>query len=196
VDDEGRLEAYLLQLEQGCGCVSGDEEGFTGAGFAAAREGLNMESWLDDNQGGGGDINLSKNRNKDEVSYATKTKEMRYTVSDKEFREMVRKLNVEQRVHFYHLMHQIKHSSEPFYEFLTGGAGVGKGVETRAIAQAVMRWANGLPDSDEECSKVLLMAYTNKASANVDGVTPFSGLGIPTKESYTDMKPLADANGN
>jgi hypothetical protein len=39
LDDEGRLEAYLLQLEQGCGYVSDDEEGFAGAGFAAAREG-------------------------------------------------------------------------------------------------------------------------------------------------------------
>ena len=197
LDDANRLQNYLMQLENGVGMESDDEGDLLGSVAPADADGTNMEPGLfkEHVQGGGGDFNLSSNRNKDGVSYAEKTKEMRYTVSDEEYGHMARVLNVEQRVHFYHVLHNIKHGEEPFYEFLTGGAGVGKSVETRAIAQAVMRWANSQPGSEDDCNKVLVMAYTNKASANVSGTTPFSGLGIPTNTRYQDMRPLADANG-
>ncbi|KXJ08992.1 hypothetical protein AC249_AIPGENE17524 [Exaiptasia diaphana] len=45
---------------------------------------------------------------------------------DEEYRHMVQTLNKEQKELFYHVLHLIKTSDEPFYCFLSGGAGVGK----------------------------------------------------------------------
>ena len=44
---------------------------------------------------------------------------------DDVYRGMVQKLN-EQKEFFYHVLHLIKTSANPFYCFLSGGAGVGK----------------------------------------------------------------------
>ena len=45
---------------------------------------------------------------------------------DDVYRGMVQKLNKEQKEFFYHVLHLIKTSANPFYCFLSGGAGVGK----------------------------------------------------------------------
>ena len=54
-------------------------------------------------------------------------------VKDHEYRQMVRQLNKEQKEFFHHILHQIKTSDEPFYSFLSGGAGVGKSHVTKAL---------------------------------------------------------------
>ena len=45
---------------------------------------------------------------------------------DDVYRGMVQKLNREQKEFFYHVLHLVKTSDNPFYCFLSGGAGVGK----------------------------------------------------------------------
>ena len=47
-------------------------------------------------------------------------------VPDDEYRHMVQTLNKEQKEFFYHTLHLMKTSNDPFYCFLSGGAGVGK----------------------------------------------------------------------
>ena len=51
---------------------------------------------------------------------------------------MVRQLNKEQKLFFYHILHEIKTSDNPFYSFLSGGAGVGKTHVTKALYQAAI----------------------------------------------------------
>ncbi|CAB4003373.1 Hypothetical predicted protein [Paramuricea clavata] len=47
---------------------------------------------------------------------------------DDVYRGMVQKLNREQKEFFFHVLHLIKTSDNPFYCFLSGGAGVGKSI--------------------------------------------------------------------
>jgi hypothetical protein len=155
-----------------------------------------MESGMDKQHvaNPGGDLNEGTRRQ--HMTYAEKTTELRYEVSHDEYLNMVKQLNKEQRVYHHDIMHRIKHhSGNPFYHFLSGGAGVGKSVLTRAITQGVMRWANKQQGSEDTCLKVLVMAYTNKAANNVGGTTPFSGLGIPINTQPWSMLALSDRGG-
>ena len=52
---------------------------------------------------------------------------------------MVRQLNKEQKLFFYHILHKIKTSDNPFYSILSGGAGVGKTGVTKALYQAAKK---------------------------------------------------------
>ena len=55
---------------------------------------------------------------------------------------MVQRLNKEQKEFFYHVLHMIKISQDPFYYFLSGGAGVGKSYVTKALYQAALKYYN------------------------------------------------------
>ena len=60
---------------------------------------------------------------------------------DDEYRHIVQTLNKEQKEFFYHVLHLIKTSEEPFYYcFLSGGAGVGKSHVTKALYQAALKY--------------------------------------------------------
>ena len=54
-------------------------------------------------------------------------------LQDDEYRNLVQSLNKERKEFFYHVLHLIKISNEPFYCFLSGGAGVGKSYVTKAL---------------------------------------------------------------
>lgn len=56
-------------------------------------------------------------------------------LKDNEYRQMVRQLNKEQKLFFYHILHEIN----PFYSVLSGGAGVGKTYVTKAFYQAAIK---------------------------------------------------------
>ena len=60
-------------------------------------------------------------------------------LKDNEYRQMVGQLNKEQKLFFYHILHEIKTSGKPFYSFLSGGAGVGKTHVTKALYQAAIK---------------------------------------------------------
>ena len=81
---------------------------------------------------------------------------------DDEYRHMVQTLNKEQIEFFYRVLHQIKTSEEPFYCFLSGGAGVGKSHVTKALYQAALKYYNTRPGIDFSQITVLMLAPTGK----------------------------------
>lgn len=87
------------------------------------------------------------------------------------YRTLVRSLNIEQKHFFYHILHWFKTRDEPLYNFLTGGAGVGKSVLVKAIYQALIRCLNSEQDCNPDDVKVLLCAPTGKAAHNINGST-------------------------
>lgn len=87
-------------------------------------------------------------------------------------------------------MHWFKTEDEPLYNFLSGGAGVGKSVVTRAVYQSLIRCLNVKPGSNPDDTKVLLCAPTGKAAHNINGNTIHSTFCIPVSRGF-NYKPLA-----
>lgn len=83
-------------------------------------------------------------------------------IKDHEHRQMVRQLNKEQKVFFYHILHHIKTSYEPFYSFLSGGAGVGNFHATKALYQAALKYYNSRAGHEFHEIKTIPMAPTGK----------------------------------
>ena len=80
---------------------------------------------------------------------------------------MVQILNKEQKEFFYHVLHFMKTSNDPFYCFLSGGAGVGKSHVTKALYQAALTYYNTRAGDDFHQVKVLMLAPTGKAAYNI-----------------------------
>ena len=114
-------------------------------------------------------------------------------VPDDEYRHMVQTRNKEQKEFFYHILHLMKTSSDPFYCFLSGRAGVGKSHVTKALYQAALKYYNTKAGDDFHQVKVLMLAPTGKAAYNIKGNTIHSALAIPACQSLKDYKPL-DSN--
>jgi hypothetical protein len=80
----------------------------------------------------------------------------RALVDDPTYFGLVRKLNVEQRLFFNHVMYLVHRAPEVQLKcFLTGGAGMGKSVLTSALFQSLTRWYNDQPEMDKSAMKVL-----------------------------------------
>ena len=58
---------------------------------------------------------------------------------DDEYRCMIQTLNEKQKHYFYHGLYYVKTSNEPIYNFLSGKAGIGKGVLLKALYQALIK---------------------------------------------------------
>lgn len=86
-------------------------------------------------------------------------------------------------------MHWFKSKDQRLYNFLSGGAGVGKSVLTRAIYQALIRCLNSLPGSNPDDVKVLLCVLTGIAAHNINGNTIHSTFCIPANKGF-HYKPL------
>lgn len=76
-------------------------------------------------------------------------------LEDNEYRHLVQMLNKKQKEFFYHVLHLIKTTDEPFYCFLSGGAGVGKTHLTKALYQAALKYYNTRAGVDFTEIKVL-----------------------------------------
>ena len=63
-------------------------------------------------------------------------------LQDRDYRQMVQKLNKEQKEFFFHILYLIKTTDKPFQCFLSGGAGVGKSHLTKALYQAALKYYN------------------------------------------------------
>ena len=109
---------------------------------------------------------------------------------DDEYRQTVRSLNKEQLKFFYHVLHLVKTSTEPFYCFLSGGAGVGKSHVTKALYQAVIKVLNTKAGEDFNQTKAILLAPTGKAAFNIHGNTIHSALQVPASQSLKLYKRL------
>ena len=115
---------------------------------------------------------------------------------DDEYRHIVQTLNKEQKEFFYHVLHLIKTSEEPFYCFLSGGAGVGKSHVTKALYQAALKYYNTRPGINFNETKVLMLAPTGKAAYNIKGNTIHSALAIPACQSLKNYKSLDSSRLN
>ena len=117
-------------------------------------------------------------------------------VPDDEYRRMVQILNKEQKEFFYHILHLMKTSNDPFYCFLSGGTGVGKSHVTKALYQAALKYYNTRAGDDFHQVKVLMLAPTGKAAYNIKGNTLHSALAIPACQSLKDYKSLDSSRLN
>jgi len=98
-----------------------------------------------------------------------------FNVSSEEFLGEVRRLSMRQYAYFNATMHRVKDANCPqIFDFLTGGAGVGKSVVIRVLQSAVTRWFNTIPHNDRDKAKVMVAAFTNRAAANVNGITLYA----------------------
>ena len=115
---------------------------------------------------------------------------------DDEYRHIVQTLDKETKEFFYHVLHLIKTSEEPFYCFLSGGAGVSKSHVTKALYQAALKYYNTRPGINFNETKVLMLAPTGKAAYNIKGNTIHSALAIPACQSLKDYKSLDSSRLN
>lgn len=111
-------------------------------------------------------------------------------MQDEEYRRLIQTLNKEQKEFFYHILHLIKTSDEPFYCFVSGGAGVGKSHLTKAMYQATLKYYNTRAGDDFHTVKVLLLAPTGKSAFNIRGNTIHSAVAVPSYQSLKKYKPL------
>lgn len=108
---------------------------------------------------------------------------------DNEYRKMIQSLNRKQKEYFYHVLHYIKTKKEPMYNFLSGGAGVGKSVLLKALYQALLKFYSHRPGQNPDNCQVLVCAPTGKAAYNVGGLTAHSAFNIPADQGFK-FKPL------
>ena len=109
---------------------------------------------------------------------------------------MVQTLNEEQKQFFYHVIHLIKTTSDPFHCFLSGGAGVGKSHVTKAQYQAALKYYNTRAGDDFHQVNVIMLAPTGKAAFNIKGNTIHSTLAVPVCQSLRNYKPLDSSRLN
>ena len=115
---------------------------------------------------------------------------------DDVYRGMVQKLNKEQKEFFYHVLHLIKTSANPFYCFHSGGAGVGKSHLTKCLYQAALKYYNTRAGDNFHLVKILMLAPTGKAAYNIKGNTIHSALAIPACQSLKNYKHLDSSRLN
>jgi hypothetical protein len=116
---------------------------------------------------------------------------LRSFVDDPTFFGLVRKLNVEQRLFYNHILFCVlRFAEQQLKSFLTGGAGMGKSVLTSALFQGLTRWYNDQPEMDKSSIKVLVLAPTGAAAFEVSGMTIHSGLGNPAQQSIHEYRLL------
>ncbi|CAB4033345.1 ATP-dependent DNA helicase PIF1 [Paramuricea clavata] len=85
-------------------------------------------------------------------------------MDDTAFRKLVRSLNKEQKLFFYHVLHSVKVSYKPLRLFLSGGTGVGKSWLTNALYEALIRYLNSVAGENPDDVKVVKVAPTGKAA--------------------------------
>ncbi|XP_061195058.1 uncharacterized protein LOC133203256 [Saccostrea echinata] len=110
-------------------------------------------------------------------------------MEDIPYREMLRGLNQQQREFFNHVLHWLKTKKEPLYAFLSGGAGVGKSVLTRALYQALLKFYSHQVHENPDNLHVLLCAPTGKAAHNINDSTIHAAFCIPVGRGFA-YKPL------
>ena len=130
----------------------------------------------------GDDLGISRQK----ISYTLQTSG---EIDIDTLKDSVRSLNSKQKEFFYHILHLVKTNTEPFYIFLSGGAGVGKSVLIKTIYQALLKYLNHIRHADPGSLKILLCAPTGKAAHNIGGNTLHSAFCIPVSQGF-NFKPL------
>jgi nucleoside-triphosphatase THEP1 len=113
-------------------------------------------------------------------------------VPEDEYWQLIRALNEKQRKYFLHVVHLLKKAEKPFYDFVTGGAGVGKSHLITAIVQTILRLFASVPGVCLESVFVLVCASTGKAAFNVRGVTLHCAFRLPPNQYGGKLAKLPD----
>ena len=114
---------------------------------------------------------------------------------DNEYRELVQRLNQHQTIFFNDTLHALKTATAPTFRFLSGGAGVGKSLLTKALYQALLRHYNTNAGEDFDAITILLLAPTGKAAYLIGGNTIHSALKILPNQRL-EWHALSSANLN
>jgi hypothetical protein len=104
-------------------------------------------------------------------------------VAEPEYLSIMRALNEKQRRFVLNVLNLLKTSKEPFYYFLSGGAGVGKSQAITAIIQSYIRYNCQFPTTHPEDICVLVAAPTGKAAFNVFGMTLHCTFKLPPNQA-------------
>ena len=129
-------------------------------------------------------------------SYVAEQLTTYHEISDEEYRELVRSLNSEQLIFFYHFLHCLRTSDKPFYCFLSGGAGVGKSHVTKALYQATIKYLNRNVGDDFHTVRAILVAPTGKASYNIRGTTIHTSFRVPINQPLHSYQKLESSRLN
>lgn len=108
---------------------------------------------------------------------------------DEEYFEICDSLNLEQREYLMHIVNEMKIKSEPFYHFISGGAGVGKSRLIKAIYQSIIRIYRQTP-GPVNTTEVILVAPTGKAAHNIGGMTAHSTFSLVNTQNQLVLKDL------
>lgn len=137
------------------------------------------------------DINLELNDCVTNKAGETSRYKMPDQMEIEAFLELCNSLNTKQRDYLMHIINQFKSNSLPLYDFISGSAGVGKSILIKAIYQSLLRvLRSGAGPVEEDSPEILIVAYTGKASHNVEGVTAHSAFSLSIGQSINDLKDL------
>jgi len=117
-------------------------------------------------------------------------------IPEQDYLNIMRSLNERQRCFVINVLHLYKTSENPYYFFLSGGAGVGKSHVITAIVQSVLRYNCRFPTEHPEDVCVIVSAPTGKAAFNVFGMTLHCTFKLPPNQSCGKLCDLDSSSLN
>jgi len=103
---------------------------------------------------------------------------------------LTRSLNSKQRQYYVHVMHNVA-AKKSFYEYVGGGAGVGKSRLISTIFQSITWRANKFPVAIDS-AEVLLCAPTGKSAFGIREQTLHSVFSLPVNQTSGPLRPLSN----
>jgi DNA replication protein DnaC len=132
---------------------------------------------------------MSNSKKSDRIDFINSPK----LCSDEEYLHTIRTLNDGQRKYLLNLMHRFKFEHQPeVYDFIMGGAGVGKSHLVTAIVQTLIRVKLRQPGIRPDNVIVLVCAATGKAAHNVRGITLHCAFKLPPNQYGGTLARLND----
>ncbi|XP_075170221.1 uncharacterized protein LOC142242518 [Haematobia irritans] len=116
-------------------------------------------------------------------------------VNETDLLESVRTLNPKQRAYLHHILYNVV-EKVTFYEYIGGGAGVGKSRLIKTIYQSITHRFNSIPGVNPDLPKVLLTAPTGKAAFGIGGSTLHAMFSLPVNQYSGELRPLSSDNVN
>ncbi|XP_037811885.1 uncharacterized protein LOC119603786 [Lucilia sericata] len=137
-------------------------------------------------------INIENNIHNDSIDHNQDILLIRLPplISEMDLQTSIRSLNCKQRMYLQHLLQNVV-ESVCFYEYIGGGAGVGKSRLIKTIYQSVTHRLNSIPGANPDLPKVLLTAPTGKAAFGIGGYTLHSLFSLPINQFSGDVRPLS-----